>query len=249
MIRALPGIALALSIAAFGALCIASITLSRDYVGNWHVQYALPALCGAYAASFVLWRIDRSRFAAVPFFTLLALLAASVIGYAKGFGEYGPSYHQYIVSIEQYMRAHLTHPRAAKPFPDGPAMTPAMLLFLSAHRHPVFHDDPEPASLAPLPESARVLVDGSEIVPPFVVGGVLGGDRAKPVIVLVGLTRDDPAHGVCARTGGEMLVLRRIHPALGGQGCVDDRARAWYAGLIVPELLPRGAHCVELWVR
>src|SRR5262249_2453020 len=92
----LAGLALPSSVTVFGYLCVVSIAMVRPYLGNWHVQYALPAVCGAYAVAYGLRRVDRSAWAAAPFFGLSALMASSVFGYYHGFTEYGPDFHRYI---------------------------------------------------------------------------------------------------------------------------------------------------------
>jgi hypothetical protein len=254
VIGVLPRLALPISVAVFGALCVASITMARTWLGNWHVQYALPAVCGAYAASFVLWKSDRSVAAAVPFFTLLTLLLACLFGYVEGFREYGPSYHRYILSIERYARAHLAYPDEEKPFPSATELTKDILLFLSAHHHPVFRDAEhhhpvfrdaaEPTALAPLPESARVFVGERELAQPF----VLACGDGKPVLLYVGMSGLLAESRVLARVAGRTLVLRRIHSLYACRACQEDATRTWFAAMIVPALFARGDQRVELWM-
>lgn len=244
VILVIPRLALAISVAVFGALCVASITMSRMWLGNWHVQYALPAVCGAYAASFILWKHDRSVVAAVPFFTLLALLLACVFGYVEGFREFGPSYHRYILSIERYARAHLARPDEEKPFSSATELTARMLLFLSADHHPVFRDAAEPTMLAPLPESARVFVGERELAQPL----VLSCGEGKPVMLNVGLPGLHAESRVLARIAGKTLVLRRIHASFACSACREDASRTWFAGMILPTMFPRGDQRVELSV-
>jgi hypothetical protein len=240
VVGTLSRIALAATIALFGFLCVAAVALGRNYLGNWHAQCALPAVCGAYAASFIQWRHDKSPYAAVPFFALLAVLLTCPIAYVQGFRQRGPDYRAYIGQIENYARIHLRDPNAPKPFPDGsPDLSANVLLFLSAHEHPVFHDAP-PKSVAPLPESARIFAQEQELTrdSPIACGGSV-------VRLTVALPEHDAPAGVLARIAGKPLVLRRVDPSFGCHACGEMTSTVCYCAFVLPSAFASGEQRVE----
>ncbi len=50
-----------IGITSFGFLCLAPIAMSRPYLGNWHVQYGLPAICGAFLIGHHLVKPGRQQ--------------------------------------------------------------------------------------------------------------------------------------------------------------------------------------------
>lgn len=241
-VGALPDLALPVAITAFGILCTLSIALARKALGNWHLQYVLMAVCGAHAAAFRLWRIDRSRFSAVPFFTLSALLFCNVIAWWQGFTRYGPEYREYVQGVEQYCREYLANPSRAKNFPGSIEVNANMLLFLSAHHHPVFQDDRHPRTAVPLPESARVFLNFKEIGPTPSI--VVDDHRLARLTVVLPVSLDP--HGVLARIGDSDVMLRQIHPSLTDIPCTDDPNVVPFAALIVPRVLGAGEKTLQL---
>ncbi len=240
----LPRIALPLAISAFGWLCIATVAMSRAYLGNWHLQYALPATCGAYVTAHVLWRIDRTAWSAVPLVGSCALLLGSATTYPHAFAEDGPDYRQYSRSIENAVMRNLTHPNVHKPYPDqGPwDMNAELLLFLSANGHAVFKDPDPPSVRRPLPWNARVFVDGTESPGPVHVAGGCG-----PVSVLTVLgPRGAIAKALTAWIGDTRLILRRVDARHVPAGCGAEPGGVCFQGLIVPHLLDDGSHTVQL---
>lgn len=242
-VGALGRLSLALCITAFGLLCIASVTLVRTFLGNWHLQFALPAVCGAYSAGWLLWRADRSLHAAVPFFTLLAILVAGAWGWFAGFAEHGPAYNRYVRSVESFAKARLEHPELARPYPPGIVLTPEMILFLSAHEHPMFADIPPPGALRPLPEGARVFVGLDEVgtSPSLSASG-------RPRMLTVVIPSQAGARGVVAQFGSTTLVLRRIHARHNGLECCRGPAVACYSALLLNRPLRQGSHDVRFSV-
>lgn len=135
-IRAVPSLALAGSITLFGFLCVIPIALVRAYLGNWHIQYVLPAVVGAYAIAAILWHQDRTRWSLAPLLMLSGLLSSRVYGYARGFSFYGPEYAQYIASIEPHAFRFLAHADQVPPYPaqhPDKDLDPRLILFLAAH--------------------------------------------------------------------------------------------------------------------
>ena len=241
--RSLPKLALPLGVALMGILCMASIAMARPYLGNWHVQYALPAVCGGYAAAYALWRVDRTLWAGVPFFALSALLVSSVVGYYEGFTRYGPDYQRYVRSIEDYQFRNLTEPGLPTPYPpQGPnEMDAQLFLFLEAHGHPLFADASPPRPAGPLPRGARVFRDDAELPRP----AMLEGGAGKVSVLTVVVPGPTTAGGVRARIGDENVRLRRVHPEHVPAAARSPNATHFMA-VIVPSRLPAGVQRVDL---
>lgn len=237
-VRTLPRLALALAMVAFGVLCVVPIAMSRPYLGNWHVQYALPVIGGAYAAAWLLWRQDRSLWSAIPFWGLAALLASGTIGTWRAFTDYGPVYRDYIRSIEDYTLRHLEEPDLTPPYPPQGAtrdMDTNLTLFLAAHDHPLFAREPAPGNLRPLPAGSQVFLDESPRNLPL----VLPDRPPQPVLLTVTIPTGTGARGILARAGETTLTLRPVAAThaptaarLVGSDC--------FMALLVPHLLPSG---------
>jgi hypothetical protein len=238
VLRLVPQLALALSVTLFGYLCVVPISISRPYLGNWHLQYALPAMCGAYAAAYALRRADKSWFSAVPFFGLCALLTSCLFGYYKGFTFYGPDYLNYIRSIERYVVRNLEEPGLPTPYPPQGHldMDAKMLLFLSAHEHAVFTDSPPPAAAEPLPPAARIFVDAAELSQPWRISG----GRGKTALLTVVLPDASSKRGVLVKLGDSTLILRRVHPQHVPAETPREPNTTYFMGMIVPHVLPDG---------
>jgi hypothetical protein len=242
-VRQLSTLALPLGVALMSYLCMASIAVARPYLGNWHVQYALAAVCGGYAAAYTLWRADRTLWAAVPFFGLTALLASSVYGYYEAFTSYGPSYHRYIRSIEDYQFRNLTEPGLKPPYPPqyDNDMGPELFLFLAANGHPLFATQQSARAAGSLPAGSRVFLDATEMSQPITVEG--GSGKVSLLAVVV---PGAPAAGaLLARIGGETVRLWRVHPSYVPEPARINGATPFMA-VIVPRRFPSGRQRVEL---
>ncbi len=235
ILDALPDLALPISITSFGLLCTLSIAMAREALGNWHLQYSLMAVCGAYAAAYRLRKIDKSWFSAVPFLTLLALLLLNVVAWWRGFTEFGPIYRAYIHETDQHALHFLTDPRAPKPYVGMMDVNANMMLFLSAHHHPVFQDE-GPRVTTPLPESARVFLNRREIGQ----ASSIAVERTRLERLTVVLPAATDARGVMARIGASDVMLRRIDPSLTWIPCAGEPGFVSYAALIVPRVLGVG---------
>jgi hypothetical protein len=243
IIGAVSQLSLALSVMAYGLLCLATIGMAREYLGNWHLQYALPAVCGAYASAYVLWKLDRSVYSAVPCFVSLAVLSMCLIGWINGFIDYGPSYHAYILKVEDHARRYLQNPLHPRPYPPPMDLDADMLLFLSAERHPVFGDSASYSFAGPLPDDARVFVDGKEFTRPLTLS--LGGGLA---VLTVTLPARMHVRGVMAGIGESRLLLRRVHPDNTKVACCAEPGVACYSGMLVGRLLGKGLRSASFYV-
>jgi len=141
--RHLSSLALPIALIAFGLGSIAAAATSRPYLGNWHLQLVLPAVCGIYAAVYVAWRRDRSLFSSALLASVVLLLLFTLEGYRLGFTVYGPSYRTYVSQIEHYILSY--SPSLEKPFPHpgDRDIDAEMIEFLREKHHRLFetHQD------------------------------------------------------------------------------------------------------------
>jgi general stress protein CsbA len=110
-------VAFPLALFVFGLLAITTVALSRPYLGNWHLQVALPAILGAYGTAIILARHLVSPGAFILQAIMTGLVAMLAIGYWQGYSRFGPEYNAYANSVADYMRAYLADPDATKPYP------------------------------------------------------------------------------------------------------------------------------------
>jgi hypothetical protein len=234
-------LALALAICVFGLLCTAAIAMARGILGNWHLQYTLLAVCGAYAAAYRLWKLDRTAYSAAPFCVLLLTTSACVAGWWNGFTLYAPRYQAYVQMINGYCRTYLAHPERRRPFPPTVDVNPRMMLFLSAHHHPFFRDKPASKPGMPLPDGARVFLNTDEI-------GAQGTITVahKLSLLTVVFPGGTDARGVTARIGREDVVLRRVHAIHCAVSCSAQPGAVSFVAMIVPRVVGRGVYPIEL---
>jgi len=239
-------LALAAGITLFGYLCMASIAMSRPFLGNWHVQYALPAVCGGYAIAYLVWREDRSWWARVPFFALVALLTSSGYGYYKAITDYGPDYLRYIQSIENYQLLNLVEPGRPTPYPPqgGNDMTGRLFLFLAAHDHALLDKVPELKSAGALPAEAKIYLDQS-LVPGRPLQ--LGRNGAKVAWLTFAVPGRPTWRAVKVKLGGQTLIAWRVHPTHVDPACLQADETYFMAALL-PERLPRAPAVAEIEV-
>ena len=232
ILKQLSNLALPLSFIAFGYLCVIPIALARPYLGNWHLQYALPAVFGAYALAMILWRSDPSRWTRVPSVVLMGLLLSCLVGYQQGFAKHGPAYHDYITAIEDYTLNHLPYPDRHAPYPPQAAhrdMDAKLTLFLAAHGNPVF---PAPARLEnPYPPGTpiRAYLDDQEVSFPVSLANVKPPSKLLAIILQI----DHPPHALVAQIGSELRWMPRVHESFIPATAHAPRA-AYYLALIQP---------------
>ena len=142
-IGALHRLAFPLGLITFGVLMTLIIALNRPCLGNWHLQFAFPAIFGAYAAGLTLIRIDKSAFAVIPFAALVASLSLSLFSYYQGFTKNGPEYNAYARSIQDYANRVTNEPELKKPFPPtgGWDIDAEMVQFLKEQHHEAFRGE------------------------------------------------------------------------------------------------------------
>jgi len=194
-----------------------------------------------YAAGWRLWRIDRTRGSAVPFFAMFGLFVLGVVGWWNGIARYGPKFGEYHASVERFAKHYLEEPDLPIPYPGSIHLTPELILFLSANGHAIFDDVPPPKSLRPLPAESRVFVDQDEVALPLTLAST-GHAR----MLTVSIPASANARGVVARIGSTTLVLRRIRARHNGIKCCFGDETPCYAGLILTAPLRDGPQTVEL---
>jgi len=133
-------IAFPLSLFLFSLLAVTAIAVSRPYLGNWHIQYALPGVSAVYTAAFVLWQSDRTAKSRTLCIVSGVILTATIAAYYTGFSRRGPEYNAYVRSIESYAVTYFLVPYQPKPFPPtgGWDLDATMVGFLKARGHSVF---------------------------------------------------------------------------------------------------------------
>ncbi|HTF88261.1 MAG TPA: hypothetical protein VK843_07605 [Planctomycetota bacterium] len=240
--RRVAKIALPLSFAGFGFLCIAAIAVGRPYLGNWHLQYALPAVCGTFACVYGMWREEPrlpSRLA--PLVLMSAILLASLSGCLRGFTEYGPHYRAYVADLEHTALRILEHPALAKTLPAGPELDADLVLYFAARGHPLFAPD-HPPRLDRVIDEARVFARKIELTEPRSILGPIH----KRVRFTVLLEPSATARRVVLEVGGVQLALRRISPALAG--IPNLKGEKCFTGVLLPGKLGAGQHAVRAWL-
>ncbi|GAB5562131.1 MAG: hypothetical protein SynsKO_37780 [Synoicihabitans sp.] len=200
-----------LGVTAFGFMCVATIAMSRPYLGNWHAQYALPALSGAFLIGLRIRRGDPSLWAKVPATVITLTLLSTFWGYLSGFTKRGPEYHQYIENIEEFSRLVLVEPWRGRPYPPQHPerdMDIDLVLFLAAHDHPTFRLKTASLPQEPLPEFSHLWIDGK----PHEFTTKIDSPSAGMLRVVVGFPPRDDAVALLGRIGSHKYLLYRIHP-------------------------------------
>jgi hypothetical protein len=136
--RRISSLALPIALIALGLGPIAASGASRPYLGNWHLQMVLPAVCGIYAAAYIVWQRDRSLFSGALLAGVALLLLLNFDGYRLGFTVFGPGYRNYVSQIERYILSYT--PSLEKPFPHpgDRDIDAEMINFLREKQHPLF---------------------------------------------------------------------------------------------------------------
>ncbi len=234
--RATPQVALAMSVVLFGYLCVIPIAIARPYLGNWHLQYALPAVFGAYAFAVRLHRHDTTLWTKIPGMTLGALMMSCLVGYHQGFTQHGPAYREYTKAIEDYTLNHLPYPERRPPYPPQGAnrdMDAHLTLFLAAQGNPVF---PAPTQIEnPYPPDTliRAFLDEQQVDFPVLLTGLAPPAKILSIILRV----DNPPHEMVARIGEELRWLPRVNESFIPDGGHSPDA-AYYMALIDPSRHP-----------
>jgi hypothetical protein len=235
--RIFPALALPAGIFAFGLTSLAAIAVARQYLGNWHLAYAVPAVTAAYAAAYIVFREIRSVAAAQLCLSAMTALMLAIFAYYNGFTEYGPQYNSYIRSIEQYARSYLANPSQAKPFPGtgGWDLDANMVWFLAEKGHRVFDAGNRmifSAPRIPFPQAKFSVSKNSE------------NERAH-VLVAAALPPGERADALILRTARADVILRKTDPRLVAPlACAEECFTAWVPSGNLPADIPAALSAV-----
>ncbi len=132
-------LAYGISLIAYGLFSLAAIGITRHYLGNWHLQCALPILVGT------LWIADksldsRSNYSKYKTAGFIIVSVAAVTGYWNAFAYFGPAYRDYAISVRTHLLALADDPLQEKPYPAtaGWDASPELVKFLRDSGNPDF---------------------------------------------------------------------------------------------------------------
>jgi hypothetical protein len=124
-----------------GITSLAAVSVTRPYLGNWHLQLALPAIYGAYGLWLTAAKTNPlSPLTRTGFALCTTLLCGVLIADYTGFAREGPSYRKYIAGIERYALNYETGHTSPPPYPvpDGWDLNQDMLNFLKRKHNGLF---------------------------------------------------------------------------------------------------------------
>lgn len=138
--RNLAEIALPISLVVFSVIAAVAISIRREYLGNWQLQFVVPGVCGAILATHTMWRLHKTRIDKTVWIVVCGWVSLSCAGYYDAFRVQGPSFHEYARSIERYMLTYEARPDQPLPYPPtgGWNIDRDMIEFLKSHDHPLF---------------------------------------------------------------------------------------------------------------
>lgn len=132
-------LALPAALALYGIVMLSAVAVTRGYLGNWHIQMAIPVLLAAIILADRAWPVGAipARAASLLVFATIAL---GIVGAWHGFTTEGPAYAQYARDVTSYMR-NIRNDPGEKPFPSGWDVAPEMVDFLKKKGNSSFADE------------------------------------------------------------------------------------------------------------
>lgn len=131
-------IAFPLGLVAFSLLALAVMALNREYLGNWHLQFVAPAVCGIFMCAWVVSEGTRIR---VGLAASMLILVGAIVGAKDAFLVHAPDYRADVRAIERYILGFTPNNPQPKPYADRPAewdVDQTMIDFLARRHHPLF---------------------------------------------------------------------------------------------------------------
>jgi peptidoglycan/LPS O-acetylase OafA/YrhL len=131
-------IAFPLGLVAFGLLALAAMALNREYLGNWHLQFVAPAVCGIFMCA---WVVSEGKQISLGLVAAMVILVGAIVGARAAFVVRGPAYHAYVRSIERYILSFTPDTSQPKPYPPRPPqwdVDRTMIDFLAKRHHVLF---------------------------------------------------------------------------------------------------------------
>ncbi|MBB3930635.1 hypothetical protein GGR25_001674 [Kaistia hirudinis] len=132
-------LALPAALTLYSVALLGAVAVIRGYLGNWHIQMAVPVLLAAIVLADRAWTAGAlpARTGALVIF---AIIAFGVVGVWNGFTVEGPAHAQYAQNVTNYMR-NIRNAPAEKPFPGNWDVAPEMVDFLKKKGNPSFADE------------------------------------------------------------------------------------------------------------
>jgi hypothetical protein len=222
----------------YGFFCIYSISASREYVGNWHLQHVIPIVCGAYAASFILKEFNPDRWSYGLYYSFWIVCMSSVIGSVSAFSVHGPFQKKAMDETAWMFPRHLEAPSPKfKRLENAFGLSIDEVLFLSAYGHPVFSDD-RAASWVPVDDRVNLSVFfGGDLVLQSRPGHfrIPQADRSARLLAVVE-GNDSKFKKLKAVFGDRELILRKIDP-IHFEPSTDFHGDSCYAGWLMPSCM------------
>ncbi|MBV8751467.1 MAG: hypothetical protein JO328_01245 [Hyphomicrobiales bacterium] len=131
-------IAFPLGLVVFGLFGAAAIGVNREYLGNWHLQFVAPAVCGIFMCAWVVSKRTQLR---IDLLAAVVILVGAVMGAREAFLIHGPAYNAYVRSIERYILNFTPNSPQPKPYPARPPqwdVDQTMVGFLKTRHHVLF---------------------------------------------------------------------------------------------------------------
>jgi hypothetical protein len=135
-------IAFPLGLVAFGFSTLAATALNREALGNWHLQFVTPAVCGMFMCAWVVSQGTRIR---VGILASILILVGGIKGAGDAFFSHGPAFHAYVRSIERYILSFTPNASQPKPYPPQDPrweVDQRMIDFLAKRHHALFAGAP-----------------------------------------------------------------------------------------------------------
>ncbi|MCG8525295.1 MAG: hypothetical protein MI748_02865 [Opitutales bacterium] len=231
--RSVSEYAFPIALIALGFMLIGVISLSRPYLGNWHLQHILPTICGATIWSISLRKKDQNILSIGSFWTMMILSWMGVIGWYRGFTEWGPDYAAYIAKHEAHMTAYLINPYAKPPTQSGVGIRMQSALMFAAHKHPIYHE-----RISKYYPSEFELLQIYENFEPQGLSYIIKEKiEERKLIWLVVKKSDTPATIIKGKIGDKEILFWNLHRELLLRTDPNGENADYFATMLYPRLL------------
>lgn len=131
-------LALPAALGLYGLTMLTAVAINRGYLGNWHIQLAIPVALAAILLADRAWSDGRAA-GRVTSAIVFAIIACGLAGAWYGFATGGPAHAEYARNVTDYMR-NIHNKPPGKPFPGNWEVKPEMVDFLRKKGNPSFAD-------------------------------------------------------------------------------------------------------------
>lgn len=240
--RRLSIVSLPLCLTIFSFLSIYSIALNREYLGNWHLAYVVPGICGIYTTIYIVYNNVKNTVTRFVFITSCIVFASSLYSYGSGFIFWGPNYKKYTDSIKLYALTYLEHPQQEKPFPDiAWSIDDKMTLFLSARNHyayKVFNARArqlavrEEKKFNDIPTDFKIYVNGHSVPWSMPQASIFNINERFVYITVTIPSEDHTVNAVVCKVDNAYVVLRKIDPRL-LPASIETKGKVCFSGMLI----------------